>query len=284
MNSTTLVKKASGEKEPFSLEKLENSLLRTGADREAVNLIADKISNWLHDGVSTKKIYRKAFKLLKKHRNGVAARYQLRKAIMELGPTGYPFEHFVGQVIRQLGYEVKVGQILQGHCVTHEVDVVATNDDIQIFVECKFYNSQSKHASVQVPLYIHSRVEDIIKTRKLMPEYSNFSFQGWVVTNTRFTTDATDYGKCAGLNMISWDYPAGRGLKDIIEKEGLFPVTTFTTLNKLQKQILLDEGIVLCRQICQSPGIIEKIEVSPQKREKILKEVRNLCTCGNCTS
>lgn len=284
MHQPVLVKKASGEKEPFSREKLENSLKRVGTDPEAVNFITDKIDNWLYEGISTKRIYRQAFKLLKKYRNGMAARYQLKKSLMELGPTGYPFEHFVGQLIRNLGYEVQVSQILQGQCVTHEVDVVATNDDRQIFVECKYYNSQDKHASVQVPLYIRSRVNDIISVRKVIPELKKLVFEGWIVTNTRFTKDAADYGRCAGLNLVGWDYPKGKSLKDMIESKNFFPITTLTTLNKLQKKTLLGEGIVLVRQICSDAGVIGKLEVNPVKRNKILDEVRELCTCSNCTS
>ncbi|MGF1587327.1 MAG: restriction endonuclease [Bacteroidales bacterium] len=283
MPQTTIVKKASGEKEPFSQEKLENSLKRVGADDEATGLITDKIQNWLYDGVSTKKIYKQAFRLLKKHRSGLAARYQLRKGIMELGPTGYPFEHFVAQLISHMGYEIKVGQILQGYCVKHEVDVVALNDSEQIFVECKFYNSQGKHANVQVPLYIRSRVEDIIKFAETLPETNHLTFRGWIVTNTRFTTDATDYGKCAGLNLISWDYPKGNSLKDMIEKDGFFPVTTLTTINRQQKQILMDEGTVLVRQICKNPEIADKLEINPEKRKKIIEEVKSLCNCSNCS-
>ncbi len=282
MNQPLIITKASGEKEPFSQEKLVNSLKRVGADNKIINKISDELSNWLYEGVSTKKIYRQAFRLLQKHKSSTAARYKLKQAIMELGPTGYPFEHFIGQIVKHFGFEIKVGQIVQGHCVRHEVDVVATGNNKQIFVECKFYNSQGKYANVRVPLYIRSRVDDIIKKREMNPEFNNISFQGWVVTNTRFTSDAIDYGMCAGLHMISWDYPAGQGLKDIIEKENFFPVTALTTINTLQKKILLDSGIVICRQVCQNPEVLKKLEISPRKRKDLREEVNDLCNCGNC--
>ncbi len=282
MNQPTLIKKASGEMEPFSSEKLEESLKRVGADKEVIGRISDEISNWLHEGVSTKKIYKQAFRLLKKHKTGSAARYKLKKAIMELGPTGYPFERFIGELIRHHGFDVKVGEMVQGQCVQHEVDVLATGNNKQIFVECKFYNSQGKHANVQVPLYINSRVNDIIRKRESLPEYSKMTFQGWVVTNTRFTSDAVDYGKCAGLHLVSWNYPRGHSLREMIEKEGFFPVTALTTLNKLQKQTLLDDGIVLVRQICNDPGVANRLEMNPQKIRNLMEEVKNICNCGKC--
>lgn len=277
MSHTTLIRKASGEKEPFSNRKFEESLKRAGADSETIAGISNEIENWLQEGVSTRKIYKKAFGLLRKERHGLAARYKLKKAIMELGPTGYPFEHFVGQLLRHYGYETHVGQILEGQCVQHEVDVVATANNKQIFVECKFYNSQGKYGSVRVPLYIRSRVDDIIKKRQTLPEFKDMTFKGWVVTNTRFTSDALDYGKCSGLHMVSWDYPRGHSLKDMIENEGFFPVTALTSLNKSQIQVLLDNGTVLCRQICTEPRLLDKVELKPAKKQKVLDEINELC-------
>ncbi len=282
MSDPVLIKKASGEKEPFSPGKLKNSLERAGADKKTVSKIGDEISNWLYDGVSTKKIYRQAFRLLQKHKSSTAARYKLKNALMELGPTGYPFEHFIGQLIKHDGFDIEVGKIIEGHCVSHEVDVIATGNGKQIFVECKYYNSQGKNANVRVPLYIHSRVNDIIKKRNMLPGSGKLSFQGWIVTNTRFTSDAIQYGKCAGLHLIGWDYPEGRGLKDIIEKENFFPVTTLTSINKQQKQVLMDNGIVLCRQICQEPASLDKLEINIQKINKIREEVSGLCHCEEC--
>ncbi len=68
---------------------------------------------------------------------------------MELGDTGYPFEKFVAALLRSEGYETKVGVIVQGHCVTHEVDVVAENDRHHYMCECKFHNSQGRFCNVK---------------------------------------------------------------------------------------------------------------------------------------
>ena len=121
-----------------------------------------------------------------------------------------------------MGYEVKVGQVVQGQCVRHEVDVVAHNNHQQFMVECKYYNSQGKYCNVKVPLYIHSRFNDIRQMWKSTPGLENLSFHGWVVTNTRFTKDALDYGRCVGLRLVGWDYPRKEALKDMakIHQEG----------------------------------------------------------------
>jgi len=271
-----LITKASGAKEPFSQQKLENSLKKAGADNNAIKAIINKIYPFLYEGISTKKIYRKAFKLLVRQKGSVAARYSLKKAIMELGPTGYPFEHFIGQLLQHSGLQTQVGQILEGKCVNHEVDVIATGGKIQYLIECKYYNSQGKYADVKVPMYIRSRFEDIVAMRKNLPEYKDFSFSSWIVTNTRFTSDASAYGKCAGLHLVSWDFPADQSLKAMIESEGLFPVTVLTSLNKEQKQIFLDKGIVLCRQIVKESDLLDKVVLSQSKKQKVIDEIKDL--------
>lgn len=277
MQNTPLIKKASGETEPFSQEKLEISLRRAGAGEETIAQVVNEIKQWIQDGVSTHKIYTKAFDLLQKKKGGMAARYKLKRAILELGPTGFPFEHFIGQIMKHQGFEVQTGQIIQGHCVQHEVDVVATNHEIQYLMECKFHNSQEKISNVQVPLYIRSRMDDIINKRKNESEYSGLNFQGWVVTNTRFSSDALQYGKCSGLKLLSWDYPENNSLKDLIEKFRIFPITTLAHLTQKQKIMLAQKGIVMCRQLLQKSDEIDALGLTQSKKKKLIEEMEALC-------
>jgi hypothetical protein len=272
-----LIQKASGEKQRFSPEKLENSLKRAGADDRLIDAVQKDLQDYIHEGTTTKEIYRKAFTLLRNKKLSYAARYSLKKAIMDLGPTGYPFEHFVGQVLSHHGFNVDVGKTLQGQCVTHEVDVLARQNNTQYIVECKFYNSQGKFANVRVPLYVRSRVDDIIRFREKLPEYANTRFYGWVVTNTRFTEDALAYGRCSGLHLVSWDFPKEKGLKDMIEKHSLFPITVLTGLNQKSKTILLDKGIVLCRQLHDQAGELDGLGMNKNQLRKIKEELNDLC-------
>jgi len=276
MSSHPVIEKASGEKESFDPDKLRSSLQRSGTEASLVEEITEKVTQQLKPGTTTREIYRQAFQMLRQHKRSNAARYSLKKAMMELGPTGFPFEHFVGQVLAHHGFDVLVGQVLQGKCVTHEIDVVATHNHTQYLVECKFYNSQGKYASVQVPLYVRSRVNDIIEFREKFPEYKETRFFGWVVTNTRFTEDALNYGRCAGLHMLSWDFPEEKSLKSMVESLQLFPITVLTNLSLKQKQQVLATGIVLCRQLLKNPQILDEIGISPGKKASILKELKTL--------
>ncbi len=276
MSKAPIIKKASGETEAFNPEKLRNSLKRAGTSDELADEILDDILPQISEGMSTREIYKKAFGMLRKRKSSNAARYSLKKAIMELGPTGYPFEHFVAQVLAHHGFKIKVGQTLQGKCVTHEVDVVATHNNTQYLVECKFYNSQGKYANVRVPLYIRARVDDIIEFREKLPQYKETRFFGWVVTNTRFTDDAMNYGRCAGLHMLSWNLPKNKGLKDMVEQAKVFPITALTNLNKKQKEYLLSKDIVLCRQLKEKINILHETGVSDSLKKKIIKELDEL--------
>lgn len=268
--------KSSGEIVKFSLEKLVHSLKRSGADKKTINHIVDLVQEELYEGISTKEIYQRAYSLLKKNKSIYASRYKLKKAIYELGPTGFPFEKFIGSLLYYSGYKVEVGKFVQGSCVAHEVDVMAEKNGTHIIAECKFHNEEGRKCDVKIPLYIHSRFEDILNYSKshanrVIPE------SGWVVTNTRFTKDASQYGKCVGLYLLSWDLPKGNALKDRIDRLGLYPVTVSTLLSQREKQFLLSRDIVLCRQLIDDSFYLDHLEVSEKRKQKVLDEIRSLC-------
>lgn len=272
-----LITKASGEKVPFSTEKLRQSLRRAGAGEEAMDSIVKEIGQKLYSGMTTKEIYRKAFSLLKKASAHLAAKYKLKKALQQLGPSGYPFEKYVGEIFKYEGYTVQVGQIVQGHCVQHEVDVIAQKEDRHFMIECKFHSDDGRKCDVKIPLYIHSRFQDVEKAWKERPGHGQKFHQGWVVTNTKFTGDAIQYGTCAGLQLTSWDFPKKNSLRERIDRSGLHPLTCLTTLTKREKQLLLDKGIVLCKELCQQEHLLNEIGVVPRRAKKVLEEAGLLC-------
>ena len=269
-----LITKKSGEKVPFDESKLINSLKRSGANEAEIEGVLRALEDYLVDGMSTHKIYQKAYDLLKIKSRKVAGRYKLKKAIMELGPTGYPFEKFVGKLIDFMEYQTEVGVIVQGKCVTHEVDVVADSDHKRIVVECKYHREGNRKSDVKVAMYIRSRFNDIEAAWKEQGLLDGKELEGWLVTNTRFTEDAIDYGKCAGLKLISWDYPEIGSLRQRIDHAGLHPITSLRSMSKKEKQFVLDEGLVLCREL--NADILGKYGMRPNKIRKVLDEARDL--------
>ncbi len=271
-----LVKKYDGTLMPFDRSRLLNSLKRSGATNYIAELITKAIELESYDGITTKNIYRKASKLLTKHERGTGIKYRLKQAIMDLGPSGYPFEKFVAELFKQRGFEVEVGVMMQGYSVTHEVDVVAQNPDKYYVVECKFHNNQATKTDVKIPMYIHSRVQDLHKVLKRGEAKDKKSYVGWIVTNTRFTKDAIKFGEDYGLAMLSWDYPADGGLRDWIELDGLHPITSLSTLNKKEKRVLLDAGVVRCKQLYENPSIMNELPIQLRNLRGAMNELKAL--------
>ncbi|WGK64017.1 restriction endonuclease [Croceiramulus getboli] len=267
------IKKSSGEQVDFSIPKLRGSLLKSGAAKQEVDQIIDTVRDELYQGISTREIYNRAFALLKKKKRVYASKYKLKRAIYELGPTGFPFEQFVGQLYHYAGYEVAVNCELQGQCVKHEVDVVAQKNKHVLYMECKFHREAGRKCDVKVPLYIHSRYQDLIQH----PPNVKKQTQGWVVTNTQFTGDAVQYGSCVGLLLLSWDYPKDQGLKDMIDRLGLYPITVSTLLSNREKGFLLSRNVVLCRQLLNDRFYLDHLGISETRIKRILEEVEQLC-------
>ncbi|WP_417857499.1 restriction endonuclease [Xanthomarina gelatinilytica] len=277
MNKSVLIKKYSGEYEAFDVNKLINSLRRSRADEDIIQDVARKVQEQIEEGMTTKKIYQLAFKMLKRKSRVSASKYKLKKALMELGPTGFPFEKLVGKLLAHEGFSTQVGVIVQGNCVQHEIDVIAQKDNNHYMIECKYHSDQGRVCNVKIPLYINSRFLDVEKNWERQKGHDTKLHKGGVYTNTRFTSDAVQYGKCVGLLLTSWDYPMDNGLKDRIDKAGLHPLTALTTLTKAEKSKLLDKGIVLCKELHENPALLEQIGVDKKRHKNILADSKELC-------
>lgn len=272
-----VITKASGEKEVFSKDKLFKSLVKSGASKALAVSIASQIEATLNEGATTKQIYKKAHKILRGSARPVAGRYHLKRGIMELGPSGFPFEKYVSEILRHQGYRVQVGKIVQGKCVTHEVDVIAEKDTMHFMVECKYHNAPGMVCNVKIPLYIHARFKDVEAHWTTVPGHGEKFHQGWIVTNTRFTSDAITYGGCAGLNLVSLDFPKRGSLREMIETTGLYPLTCLTTLTQAEKRLLLKKKIVLCKELCANPHYLTALNVPAERIKAIIEEGTQLC-------
>ena len=102
------------------------------------------------------------------------------------------------------------------------------------------------------------------------------AWSGWVATNTRFTRDALDYGKCAGLYLLSWNHPRGGSLKERIDHTGLYPITVSTLLTQREKQFLLNRDVVLCKELLRDQFLLDHLDVGEARKQKILSEMECL--------
>ncbi|WP_445381759.1 ATPase [Robiginitalea sp. IMCC43444] len=273
--SPLLIVKSSGEPVPFSAEKLKNSLQHSGAEPGVVAAITDQLTKESFEGMTTREIYNRAFALLKKYKKSCASRYKLKKAIYELGPTGFPFEKFISALLNLSGYRARTNVVYGGSCISHEVDVEAVNGTAVTLIECKFHSDEGRKCNVKVPLYIDSRYRDILKNTADNPR-REFT-PGWVVTNTRFTSDAMEYGKCAGLYLLSWNYPEKDSLKARIDRYYLYPITVSMLLSSREKDFLLAREVVLGKELLKHPHYLDHLGVSDSRKRRILSEFQQLC-------
>jgi hypothetical protein len=269
--------KADGTTEFFKVEKLRRSLRRAGASADEINHIIGEINSTLHDGIQTQEIYRNAFALLRDSRPPAAVRYSLRRAIFNLGPTGFPFEKFLARMFQADGYETKTGIILSGNCAEHEIDVAAYKEKHSFIGEAKFHARPGIKSDLQVAMYSYARFLDL-QNAKICHEDICGIKEFWLITNTKFTSTAREYGTCVGLKMLSWNYPRENNLQDLIQRAGIYPVTILQNINSSQAEILIERDIILCRDILANESVLRQLHLSKRKYEVLMQEVRSLCS------
>lgn len=267
--------KSTGEKELFDVRKLEASLSRAGASKSSISLIADHIQKEVRDGMSTGEIYAHAFSLLRRYEKPVALKYSVRRAVMELGPSGFPFEKFIAELFKARGFKAETNLMARGHCVEHEIDVMAWNDLKLIIAEAKFHNDIGLKSDLKVALYVKARFDDLKETIFNVDGKKRTFDEAHLITNTKFTSHAIDYAKCAGLAVIAWNYPAQGNLHNMIEDFNLHPITAITTLSGSEKRDLLSQGIVLSKQLSDK-NILKNAGIKDDKIGAILQEIKEL--------
>lgn len=259
------VTKASGEKEPFNIEKLTSSIQRAGIPEYLRNQVIEHIKTKLYSNISTYEIYRHITEFLSDSPHPYSrTKYSLKQAIMDFGPTGFPFEDYISEILKMEGYTTKVRQILSGKCITHEIDIVAQKNGVSSMVECKFHNNPGTKCHVHVSLYTKARFDDV--------KIGSNLFDAWLVTNTKITQEALDYAICNNMKVIAWDYPNKNNFRDIVEKYRLHPITILTSISKAQKKQLLDSHVVLAKDICQNPSSLDPLGLPHDKKNSIIAE------------
>jgi hypothetical protein len=276
MNQNVMIRKANGALEPFDISKLELSLRRAHATPAVAQQVVEHMIKNIEEGMSTHDIYHEAFSLLNKLERPVAARYSLRRDIMSLGPSGFPFEKFIAEVFKTQGYEAITDQVVLGECVEHEVDVVAWNDDKLMMTEVKFHNELGMKSDLKVVLYVKARFEDLEGTTFDYGGKNRKMTEGLLITNTKFTLSAIKYAECKDMKIIGWNYPIDNSLKDMIDKSGLSPITILNSLSDHDKKALLDKGVVLCTTLMTNPEVLRDLGYSEENIDAVAEEVKQL--------
>ena len=269
--------KADGTKETFQPQKLMHSLLRAGAQEAQAHHVVEETLKTLTPHARTTDVYRRAFLLLKKTSRPLAARYALRRAMFDLGPTGFPFEDFVVRIFRAEGYEASPRHVVSGVCISHEIDMLAKKGSETIAAELKFHNRVAYKTDVKVALYVHARFLDIKKKSETDGTVCPISSM-YLVTNTKFTEQAVIYASCAGISLLGWSFPEGNSLLDRMTRTGVYPITALTSLSIKEKRLLLSKQIVACSDIVSDPSVLSASGIPQEKILRVQKEAGLLCS------
>lgn len=274
-NKDVLIVKSTGIKEPFDIKKLETSLVRAGASEKNVSLIADHILKEVRDGMSTGEIYTHAFSLLRRYEKPVSLKYSLRRAVLELGPSGFPFEKFVSEIFKARGFRSETNLMANGKCAEHEIDVIAWNDLKLVIAEAKFHNDIGLKSDLKVALYVKARFDDLKETLFSVEGKKRKYDEAHLITNTKFTSSAIGYAECSGLALIGWNYPVVGNLHNMIEDFNLHPITALTTLTNSEKKEFILNGIVLCKQLIDGKAL-KRNGIKEDRINLAIQEIKEL--------
>lgn len=240
--------KASGEKESYDREKFCNSLLQTGVSPDVVERICRKVETKIKPGITTERLHAITYQHLRKENPALSAKYNLKRAMMELGPAGFLFERYVAAILQEYGYTTKVDQILQGVCVSHEIDIVAEKENSHFFVEVKYHNARGVKSDVTVAMYSYARFLDLKEAAEKIERFPA-PHKAWIVTNTKFTSKAIEFAECRKVKMTGWHYPRGESLEFLIEQKFLYPVTVLPSLSRSRWEQFAKAGLMFVKDV-----------------------------------
>lgn len=265
------VVKADGSKQLFEREKIVQTCLRMGADNNTANEVADKVQRRSYDGISTKTILQLIFTFMRHYKPTVRYLLDLRRGISIMEPKT-EFETFIRALLQNSGFEVTPNQILRGKCGEHEIDGIARKDGVTYLVEAKHHLSYHALTGLDESRIAWAVLEDVIDAYTLGLTDLKID-RAMIVTNTRYSLHAVQYGSCKNILQIGWSSPQYLGLKDIVEKVELYPLSCLRGVSYEARLRLADAGIVLIRQLLEKDVLaIEKQTGLPQAAVKSIVE------------
>ncbi len=276
MTTMPVIIKADGSKEEFDPVRLVISLRRAGAGEHAAERIEEAITATVVQGATSREIYSRAFALLRKETRPVAARYALRRALLELGPSGHPFEDFISHLYRAEGWQVETRKLIQGKCVQHEVDFYASHKEQNEYIaaELKYHNDPGYKTDLKVALYVKSRFDDIFACDESVRACP--ISRGLLVTNTKFTSEAITYAECSGVELLGWGYPLENNLFMRMSRAKVYPITTLTELSRSEKRILIEHGIVTVDDLTRDHRAFSLLHLPSEQVGETLAEAEGL--------
>ena len=206
-------------------------------------------------------------------------RFSLKDGMRKLGPSGFPFEKYIGEILTKNGFETKINLHLRGKCAFYEIDFLAKKGKTIYLGECKYHHGYGGRIDLQVALYHYARFLDIMNGNYFrQSQFAGLRVKPILVTNTKFTSQAMNYSKCVGVDLLGWRYPKKGGLEYFIDKEKLYPITVLPSLKNYLKEALFRNKIALAKDIVSfNPGVLSKrIGVQEKAVRPLIREANIL--------
>ena len=266
-----LVRKADGRLEPFDRSKVFRTAIYLGLERADAEKLADEVSERVRDGMPTSEILVMIHELAREIRPELKHMRDLREAISRMRPKP-DFEEYVRLVLRAAGYSVEPGRVLEGRCVSHEIDGVAFKDDEVFAVEVKHHVNYHTYTGLDVVLQLWAALTDLVEGYRLGLHGYDFS-SAILACNTKISAHAERYARCKGIKYMGWKYPRAFALSDIVSSHKLYPLTIIRVLSSDQIARLGDSGIVAVNQLkeLRKEELMEITGLDEQRAEHVLK-------------
>lgn len=271
------VQNLEGEKEPFSSQKVYRSARNAGASKKLAKEITEKIEKKVYPNIKTAEIFEEIKKILRKKDFKTSLKFDLKKAMKRLGPTGFPFEKYVRSIFKSKGFKTKINLYIKGKCCTYEIDFLAKKEGTVHVGECKFRNLFDKAININFVLINYARFLDL-KKGKYLKSFSDSTIKNLLITNAKFTKKAIRYAKCMGADLWGWKFPEKKGLEKVIEEKKLYPITILPSLSKEMTNIFISKEKMLAKDILniKTYNSLKKLGISKKKLERLKKEAEIL--------
>jgi hypothetical protein len=262
------VTKWDGRLEPFDRRKIYKTLLRLGASTNVAEEISKEVESKIYDGIKTKEVLDVAFGLLGERKPSAVHMKDLKTALGAMIPMP-DFEEYVRILLRAKGYKVAPNKVIQGFCVTHEIDGILEKDGETIYLEVKNHSNPHISTPFNVTLAAKAKWDDI--QRGYDKELNEHSFDRvLIVCNTRLTKHAEDYARCTGLDHVGWNAPKGAGIDSIISETRIYPVTILRTLTDNDHHKLSEAGIITLNQLTTND--LSGVKITKSRKEALHRE------------
>ena len=272
---TVLVTKADGSKQLFDEQKIMQTCMRMGANHEEAIKVARQIERRIYEGITTRKILQMIYSLMRKQKPAVKHLFDLKYGI-SLMVSKPEFEAFVRILLVYSGFKVEPNTILRGLCGEHEADAIATKDGLTHFVEVKHHSNYHALTGLDESRIARAILEDV--TEGYSQGLTRIKIdRAMIVTNTRYSEHAINYGRCRGILQVGWASPEVFGLRELVEKHRLYPLSCLRGINEKVRLRLVEAGIVVIKQLLEQDSryIERKTDLPRETVLSIMEKARH---------